>query len=266
MMAWLSVIYFSLPSSTLLSFVHGDKGRGAHVYDNIYSLPLINVNKRGMHIVGIDEAGRGASKRRASPSLHVIGIDEAGRGALAGPVVVGVVAITKGYSINSSRLPRLRDSKKLTATQRLAWFDYIKTNPNIFYTSARQYQRAIDKNNITKSANIAASNALNRILERYPVSTTSILLDGSLYLYNKEHQSLPTRTIIRGDEKFVAIKLASIVAKVTRDSYMVRLHNRYPEYEFPRHKGYGTSLHRNMIVKYGPSDAHRLTYLKNWVE
>jgi len=84
--------------------------------------------------------------------------------------------------------------------------------------------------------------------------------------HNKEHQNLPTRTIIRGDEKFVAIKLASIVAKVTRDSYMVRLHNRYPEYEFPRHKGYGTSLHRDMIVKYGPSDAHRLTYLKNWVE
>jgi len=198
--------------------------------------------------------------------MYVIGVDEAGRGALAGPVVVGVVAIPKGFSPSKATLPPLRDSKKLSAHQRNIWFDYIKTHPDIFYTSASVYQASIDKKNIAKSANVAASRALDRILGRHVFTANSILLDGSLYLDSPRHNALHARTIIRGDQKFICIKLASIVAKVTRDGYMIRLHKKYPVYEFGRHKGYGTEIHRNMIQKHGPSDSHRLTYLKNWLE
>lgn len=198
--------------------------------------------------------------------MYVLGIDEAGRGALAGPVVVGVVAIPRGFSPKSAALPPLRDSKKLSARQRNIWFDYIKMHPDLFYASARVYQASIDKNNIAKSANVAASRALDRILGRHVFTANSILLDGSLYLDSSGHKALHARTIIRGDQKFICIKLASIVAKVVRDGYMVRLHEKYPAYEFARHKGYGTELHRNMIQEYGPSDSHRLTYLKNWLE
>lgn len=216
---------------------------GAQCYDEIYSTgKFANFNTIGMYILGIDEAGRGA---------------------LAGPVVVGVVAIPKGFSPKSAALPPLRDSKKLSARQRNIWFNYIKTHPDIFYASARVYQVSIDKNNIATSANVAASRALNSILGHHVFTVNSILLDGSLYLDSPAHSALHARTIVRGDQKFICIKLASIVAKVTRDGYMVRLHKKYPVYEFGRHKGYGTEIHRNMIQEYGPSDPHRLTYLKN---
>ena len=198
--------------------------------------------------------------------MYTVGIDEAGRGALAGPVVVGAVALPKGISLKSGKLPPLRDSKKLSHRQRMIWFEYIRNHPEIFSTSARVYQGPIDKRNIVKSANLAASRALDRLLEQNPISTYSILLDGSLYLLYRRHKSMPARTIIRGDERFVSIKLASIVAKVVRDSYMINLHKRYPDYAFYRHKGYGTELHRNMIEEYGASDVHRLTYIKKWVE
>src|SRR3989344_1883352 len=96
--------------------------------------------KRGMYTIGIDEVERAASKRRASPSSYIIGIDEVGRGALAGPVVVAAVAIPKGLALSlpkgsSMRLkdmPPLRDSKELSHSQRVVWFDYLKSNSDIF--------------------------------------------------------------------------------------------------------------------------------------
>ncbi|MDP2650764.1 MAG: hypothetical protein Q8P04_01580, partial [bacterium] len=95
---------------------------------------------------------------------------------------------------------------------------------------------------------------------RYP----SVFLDGSLYLGSKRSQPSFARTIIRGDEKFISIKLASIVAKVTRDRYMVSLNQKYPQYQFHLHKGYGTLTHRKMLRRFGPAKSHRLTYLKNY--
>src|SRR3989344_4027271 len=223
------------------------------------------------HIIGIDEVGRAASKRRASPTSHIIGIDEVGRGALAGPVVVAAVAIPKGLALSlpkgsSMRLkdmPPLKDSKQLSHSQRTKWLNYVKSDPHIFYASARVYQGKIDKKNISRAANIAASKALQRLLDQSPVKKFSVILDGSLYLYDANHKKLSSRTIIRGDERFISIKLASIVAKITRDEYMTRLHKKYPEYEFGRHKGYGTKLHKSMIKKHGVRDTHRLTFIKN---
>lgn len=192
----------------------------------------------------------------------IIGIDEAGRGALAGPVVVGAVAIKRGFYPKDNSLPPLRDSKKLSHNHRALWFEYIKEHPEIYYSSGRVYQRTIDDINIAKSANLAASRALEKMFREIPPQKASVILDGSLYLGKNEHNDIKSRTIIRGDEKFVSIKLASIVAKVIRDKYMIKNCHRYPEYGFESHKGYGTKLHKKMIRKHGISELHRLTYIK----
>ena len=196
--------------------------------------------------------------------MYTIGIDEVGRGALAGPVVVAAVALPKGFYPRRSDMPPLRDSKRLSHRQRVIWFDYIKNEPGVFYASARVYQGPIDRINIARSANIAASRALDRVLTNFPIRNYSIFLDGSLYLGSPKHRDFKSRTITGGDEKFTSIKLASIVAKVTRDAYMTRLGQKYPVYDFTEHKGYGTKRHRAMIRRYGPSDVHRLTYIKNY--
>lgn len=194
--------------------------------------------------------------------MHIVGIDEAGRGSLAGPVVVAAVVIPKRFYPQSRKLPILKDSKRLSPRQRNLWFEYIKNHPNIFYETARVYQRQIEQQNITNSANLAASRLFKRIEKNSYIRTGrySILLDGGLYI-NKTNRKIKTRTIIRGDEKITAIKLASIVAKVTRDKYMIKLNIKYPIYGFNIHKGYGTDLHRRMIKKYGPSEVHRLTFV-----
>ncbi|MFH1694578.1 MAG: ribonuclease HII [Patescibacteria group bacterium] len=195
--------------------------------------------------------------------MYTIGIDEAGRGALAGPVVVGAVAVPYGFNLRIKHLPKLKDSKALSSRQREVWYQYIQENPLIFSTSARIYQKKIDKINITQSANIAASYAFEGLLNKLKFSKLpKILLDGSLYLGSKDHKVIPSKTIVRGDEKINSIKLASIVAKVTRDRYLEKLDRRYPEYRFGSHKGYGTKAHFLAIKKYGVLDVHRLTYLK----
>src|SRR3989344_2823548 len=136
-----------------------------------------------MYTIGIDEGGRAASKRRASPSSHIIGIDEVGRGALAGPVVVAAVALPKGFSPRRNNMPPLKDSKQLSHSQRTKWLNYVKSDPHVFYASARVYQGRIDKKNISRAANIAASKALQRLLDQSLIKKFSVILDGSLYLY-----------------------------------------------------------------------------------
>lgn len=198
--------------------------------------------------------------------MHVIGIDEVGRGALAGPVVVAAVAVPKKLSTQVQGLPKLRDSKGLTTKQREEWLAYIEAHPDIYCASARVYPRVIERRNISWAANSAASKALTRLLRDFEIAYKDILLDGGLYLGDSRHADLPTKTIVKGDEKFDSIGLASIVAKVTRDRYMVRLGGVYPVYEFERHKGYGTSKHIANIRKYGVSPQHRLTFLQKALE
>ena len=198
--------------------------------------------------------------------MHTVGADEAGRGALAGPVVVAAVAIPKGFKCRVRGLPKLRDSKKLSAPQRELWYQHLVNTKGVFFCTSRVYQNQIDKNNITKSANLAASRTVEKVAldMNKRLRSLKILLDGGLYLGNAEHKGIKTSTLIRGDERIVAIKLASIVAKVTRDGYMRRLHRRYPEYDFVSHKGYGTKKHFRALKKFGISDVHRLTYLTGY--
>lgn len=205
----------------------------------------------------------------------VIGIDEVGRGALAGPVFVAAVTLPKELRIENREL-RIRDSKQLTPKAREAWFRYIK-KAKIPYTVRQVSPRVIDRINITKAANLAAERAFQRLTTRptsrrrspggrarYSLLTTNhvVRLDGGLFL-GKRGKYPHARTIVKGDERIPAIALASIVAKVLRDRYMVRLARSYPEYGFDVHKGYGTRAHQKALRKHGPSKVHRLTFLKN---
>ncbi|NCO15172.1 ribonuclease HII [Candidatus Wolfebacteria bacterium CG18_big_fil_WC_8_21_14_2_50_39_7] len=209
---------------------------------------------------------------------YIIGIDEVGRGALAGPVTVAAVAITvnpKPKIRNPKPRLKLRDSKKLTPRQRETWFGYIKTHPGIFYTTAGVSPKIIDKINISNAANLAATRALTKLVKYLTIvkyltkSKVEVFLDGGLYLNKnkirvnpRSYPRLSAFTIIKGDEKIPAIMMASIVAKVTRDRIMVKLHKKYPKYAFDRHKGYGTKKHIKAIRKHGPTKVHRLAFLK----
>ena len=194
----------------------------------------------------------------------VIGIDEAGRGPLAGPVAAAALCLPQNFQFSihnfQKKLP-LRDSKRLTQKQREAWFTYIKNHSHIFYTTATISPKIIDKINISKAANLAASLALAKLMKSVGLRTKNcrVFLDGGLFL-NPKFYILNPRTIIKGDEKISAIMLASIIAKVTRDRIMRRLHRKYPVYGFDQHKGYGTKKHRKAIHKNGLSPIHRRSF------
>lgn len=194
---------------------------------------------------------------------YVIGIDEVGRGSLAGPVVVAALAVPKNWK--SRR--KIKDSKALTplARKKLAgWIGDI----GLSYAIARVYPNVIDRINIAKAANLAAHRAFSRLskdLSLNGASVAAVYLDGGLYIKNKNHQEeylLNARTVVRGDEKFNAVKLASVVAKVSRDRYMVKLGRTFPVYGFEIHKGYGTKMHRAAVRKHGVSAVHRLTFTR----
>lgn len=196
----------------------------------------------------------------------VVGIDEVGRGALAGPVVVAAAALPCGFAPRNRALGALKDSKKLSARQREAWAEYF--TQSAVFAVARVYPRQIEKLNISKAANLAAGRAFGRLCavgggHRSGTNGTRangrIFLDGGLFLGNGR-QPKNAKTVIKGDEKITAVKIASIVAKVHRDRLMRRLAKKYPHYGFEIHKGYGTAAHRRAIKKYGPCPAHRLTF------
>ena len=190
----------------------------------------------------------------------VVGIDEAGRGPLAGPVSVGCVAI---YSDEVQKtFPIVRDSKKLSPKKREVWFEEIlrlKEEGALSYASDLIGSDIIDTKGITHAIKQGIATVLVEV--KVPVDT-QILLDGGLKAaYEYPNQ----KTIIRGDEQELSIALASVVAKVTRDRYMTELAEKYPDYGFEVHKGYGTKKHIEAIVEKGLSSVHRKTFCRRFV-
>lgn len=187
----------------------------------------------------------------------VVGIDEAGRGPLAGPVSVACVAI-RSDTVRKV-FPKTRDSKKLSPKQRETWFAEIcrlKKEGALSYAVKLVGARTIDAKGISFAIRHGILTALNII--DVP-KNTHILLDGGLKAPEEyRHQ----KTIIRGDERELSIALASVVAKVTRDRYMVRIAKKYPVYGFEIHKGYGTSKHMRVLRKKGMAPVHRRTFCK----
>ncbi len=178
----------------------------------------------------------------------VCGIDEAGRGPLCGPVCAAAVILPVECEIEG-----INDSKKLSEKKREALFDII-TKKAIAYSIEMVDAKTIDEINILQATFLAMRNAV----ESLSVKPDIALIDGN----GKPGLSIEERTVIKGDAKSVSIAAASILAKVTRDRYMLKVHEKYPEYSFAKHKGYGTKLHYEAIGEHGICPEHRKTFLK----
>jgi ribonuclease HII len=178
----------------------------------------------------------------------VCGIDEAGRGPLAGNVVAAAVILPMGLEIEG-----LNDSKKLSEKKREALFDVI--TENAIYSIAWATPAEIDELNILNATMLA----MRRAVEGLPVKADFALIDGNC----SRGFEIPTQTIVKGDAKSMSVAAASILAKVTRDRLMLTYDEKYPQYNFKKHKGYGTKEHTLLLKQYGPSPIHRLSFLKN---
>lgn len=216
------------------------------------------------YIIGMDEAGRPQSGRASPHFKYLIGIDEAGRGPLAGPLVVAGVRLrtpattsNAKFKIKNEKLRNIfngiKDSKKLSAKRREEWFKILTGDPCVKWAVAKISPKVIDKINIAKSANLGAKRVFQKLSGG---KSCYALLDGSLYL----PKHINYKTIIKGDEKIPIISAASIIAKVTRDRIMARLHKKYPLYGFDAHKGYGTKFHYGAIKKLGLLNIHRRSF------
>lgn len=190
----------------------------------------------------------------AKKSRIILGIDEVGRGALAGPVVVAGIMARPPFRIKNRRLGSLRDSKKLTAKKRGEWYGYLTAHPKIVWAISRVTPRVIDRINISAAANRASHRIVKKLIP--PRKRFFVYLDGGLKL----PKYIPHRALIKGDERMKIIAASSIIAKVTRDRAMVRLHKKDPRYNFDIHKGYGTKLHKKFLKQFGRSDFHRKSF------
>ena len=179
----------------------------------------------------------------------VCGVDEAGRGPLAGPVYAAAVILRP-----QTEIAGLDDSKKLTEKKREALFPVI-TEQALSYGIGFATPEEIDKINILQATFLA----MRRAVENLSVTPDLLLIDGN----QKPHIGLCDEvTVIKGDAKSMSIAAASVLAKVSRDRYMLKLSEQYPQYAFEKHKGYGTKLHYERIVQYGISPVHRRSFLK----
>lgn len=178
----------------------------------------------------------------------ICGVDEAGRGPLAGPVYAAAVILPSDCVIEG-----LNDSKKLTEKKREALFDEIKEKA-LAYGIASADEKEIDEINILNATFLA----MKRAIASLSVKPDLALIDGN----QKPHTDIEEVTVIKGDAKSMSIAAASVLAKVSRDRFMLEMAEKYPQYEFARHKGYGTKLHYEKIAQYGVCDIHRRTFLK----
>jgi ribonuclease HII len=182
----------------------------------------------------------------------VAGVDEAGRGALAGPVFAAAVAFPLDDPALAEALRDVRDSKLLRAAARERLLPLIIEHA--IATGVGQASAAtIDRLGILPATRLAMSQAIRALSP----PAAAVLIDGPIRL---AAVALPQRPIIRGDQLSVSIAAASILAKVHRDHTMVALHERFPDYGFARHKGYGTAEHRRVLAALGPCPEHRLTF------
>lgn len=176
------------------------------------------------------------------------GVDEAGRGPLAGPVCAAACILPRGLVIDG-----LDDSKKLSDKKRRELFDVIKREAVSFGVAFASVEE-IEEHNILR----ATFMAMNRAIAKLDVVPELAIIDGN----RAAGIEMPARCIVKGDSKCADIAAASILAKVTRDEYMLDMAEKYPEYHFEKHKGYGTKLHYEALREYGPSPIHRMSFLK----
>ena len=176
------------------------------------------------------------------------GVDEAGRGPLAGPVCAAAVILPRGLEI-----PGLNDSKKLSEKRREALYDVIVSSA-MAYGIAFADVEEIERLNILHATFLA----MNRAIAQLSVKSELALIDGN----RNSDIEMPSCCIVRGDSRCADIAAASILAKVTRDRYMIKMAEQYPQYGFEQHKGYGTKQHYAALREYGATPIHRMSFLR----
>ena len=189
------------------------------------------------------------AKRAELGIKHICGVDEAGRGPLAGPVFAAAVILPEDYEIEG-----LNDSKKLSEKKREKLFDEIIEHA-LAYSIQSIDHKTIDEINILEATMLGMKNAVNGL----SIKPEAVYIDGNRI---PKDMDIPTEFVIKGDATSASIAAASILAKVSRDRFMLEMDKKYPEYAFAKHKGYGTKLHYEKIREFGPSEIHRLTFLK----
>ena len=178
----------------------------------------------------------------------ICGVDEAGRGPLAGPVCAAAVILPENVLI-----PGLNDSKKLSDKKRRELFPVIQETA-LAYGIAFADHAEIDQINILQATYLAMERAISKL----SIKPDLALIDGN----RAKDFGIPVETVVSGDSLSASIAAASVLAKVTRDDYMIALSQQYPQYQFEIHKGYGTKAHYAALAQFGPSPVHRMTFLK----
>ena len=184
--------------------------------------------------------------RKTSPVI--CGVDEAGRGPLAGDVYAAAVILD-----DDTLIEYLNDSKKISETRREKLYSEIIEKAKAYCIATASVEE-IDRMNILEATMLA----MKRAVEGLGIKPDLALIDGN----RLPELECPAEFVIKGDANSASIAAASVLAKVARDRYMKRIAEEYPQYCFEKHKGYGTALHREMLLKYGASDIHRKTFLK----
>lgn len=180
----------------------------------------------------------------------ICGVDEAGRGPLAGPVCAAAVILPPHLEI-----PGLTDSKKLTDKKRRELFPVIQEQA-VAWGIGWASEKEIDEINILQATFLA----MQRALDQLSVKPELALIDGN----RQKDFGVPVKTVVKGDSLSMNIAAASILAKVSRDDYMVQLAETYPQYQFEIHKGYGTKAHYAALTEYGACPVHRMSFLKKF--
>lgn len=195
----------------------------------------------------------------------IIGLDEVGRGALSASVTAAAVSVQKFSIFNHQFLKELKDSKKLSPKKREKIFKMLGNLSEVEWGIGRVSEKIIDKINVFQATKLAMERAIDNLISKNKKQNAKVdflLIDGNFSI----NSNVPQKSIVKGDEKIFLIKLASIIAKVSRDKSMLRYHKQYPQYRFDKHKGYGTRLHFKMLKKYGPCKIHRKSFnpIKNY--
>lgn len=191
--------------------------------------------------------------------LTVLGIDEAGRGAFAGPLAVGGVLFNQDFASKILRLG-INDSKLLSSKKRESLYLEIKKYAIFSHVEFVDLEN-INEIGIGKATFLGMEKVIERANSKKQIAKMFALIDG----FEVSSLKVPQKAIIKGDRLSVSIAAASILAKVERDKLMTNLSKNFPQYGFERHKGYGTLFHRNALKKFGPSVHHRTKFIRNFV-
>jgi ribonuclease HII len=178
---------------------------------------------------------------------NIAGIDEVGIGPLAGPVVACACILPEKLIVKG-----INDSKKITEEQRVRIYNLLINNPNVIYSISIVEVKIIDQINIHQASLLAMKQAVHNL----KIKPDFLIFDGKQFPLT----AIPSEAIIDGDALCVSIAAASIIAKVTRDRIMDDYHEKYPQYGFNSHKGYGTEVHRKALIEHGPCDIHRKSF------